>query len=276
MAPHSSDETSGAVLLSRAIEVATLPEENDDAYWAAVYQLRSAGPQECWALVAPLAQEGRTQVRALVPDVLRYFDPHPLREEAVNLMAEMLSTETQPTVLAAIAAAFVDLKHELAADLLPALLSHPDANVRSAAVHGLLTVTGPRTVRHFVAASTDGDTDVRNWATFGLRMLLGERGDAEAIDTEEIRNALAERLGDENDEIRAEAILGLATRQDPRALDPLKHELRHWPDWDHYLEAAAHLRSPQLYPLLKALLKQYPEEQGVLAAAIEACRPSGS
>lgn len=272
MAPHSRDETSGVALLSRAIAAATLLEENDRAYWAAVGQLRSIGPQECWVLVAPLAKDGRPQVRALVPDVLRYFEPHPLREDAVNLMAEMLLTETAPMVLAAIATAFVDLKHELAADLLPALLDHPIASVRSAAVHGLLTA-GPRTVQHLVKASTDSDTDVRNWSTFGLRMLLGERGDADAVDTEEVRNALAERLSDEHDEIRAEAILALATRRDPRALAQLKHELRHWPEWDHCFEAAAHLRSPDLYPLLQALLKEYPEEERALGPAMEACRP---
>jgi HEAT repeat protein len=168
----------------------------------------------------------------------------------------------------------VDLNHDLAAEILPPLLEHPNANVRSAAVHGLLTVAGPRTVGHFVRASTDRDADVRNWATFGLRILLGEVDDANALDTEEIRNAIAERLGDEHDEIRAEAILGLAIRQDPRALAQLKHELRHWPEWDHCFEAAAHFRSPELYPLLQALLQQCPEDEGALAAAIEACRPS--
>jgi hypothetical protein len=79
-----------------------------------------------------------------------------------------------------------------------------------------------------------------------------------------------QRLGDEDGEIRAEAILGL----DPRALAQLKHELRHWPEWDLCFEAAAHLRSPELYPLLQALLKEYPEEEAALGPAMEACRPS--
>ena len=214
-------------------------------------------------------------MRSLVPDTLRYFKTHSLREETVALLAQMLGTEASPVVLASIAGAFVDLSHERATELLPPLLTHIDASVRHAAVHGMLTVAGPGTVRYFVQASTDPDKDVRNWATLGLRQTLGEPGDADALDTEEVRNALAARLVDEEAEIRAEALLALATRRDERALEPLKHELRHWPEWDHCLEAAEHMGSADLFPLLTALLQQYPEEEPALRAAIEACKPPG-
>jgi HEAT repeat protein len=267
------DETSTSeALLACAIAEATRVEEDDDAYWAPIRWLRKKGAEVAWSLVAPLARDGRPAVRALVPDTLRFFEPHPLGEQTVALLAEMLETETSPLVLRSIASAFVDLRHARAAELLPPLLAHADANVRHAAVHGLLTVNGPETVRHFISASRDEDVDVRNWATFGLRMALGDVGDADAIDTEEIRSALAARLQDEDPEVRAEAILALATRRDPRALPQLKSELLDWPEWDHNIEAAQLFASAELYPLLSELLLRYPEEKATLSRALDACK----
>lgn len=274
MAGSSPDQMSDtSTPLGLAIEEATRDGEDDEAYWAAIERLRKEGVDAAWRRVTPLARDERAAVRSLVPDTLRHFQPHPRREETVALLAKMLETETSPLVLAALAAAFVDLRHERAAELLPALLNHTDASVRHAAIHGLLTVTGPRTVRSFVQASADPDSDVRNWATFGLRTLLGDVGADDAVDTDEIRDALAARLVDDEAAIRAEAILALATRRDRRALEPLKRELRSWPEWDHCIEAAQHLGSAELLPLLEALLQQYPEEESALRAALDACQP---
>jgi HEAT repeat protein len=268
------DETwTSEALLAHAVEEATRSDEDDDGYWAAVAWLRKKGVEQVWSLVAPLVGSPVPQVRALIPDTLRYFAPHPLREETVALLATMLETETSPLVLESLAGAFVDLRHPRAEELLPALLDHPDPRVRGAAIHGLLSVAGPATVGHFVRASTDDDADVRNWSTFGLRMLLGDMGDADVIDTEEVRNALLARLGDEDEEIRAEAILALATRRDLRALPTLQSELRDWPQWDHCIEAARYFGAPELYPLLTRLLHRYPEEESTLRSAIDACRP---
>ena len=183
--------------LSEAIDEATRPEEDDEAYWAAVEGLRKEGPSEAWRLVAPLALDPRPEVRALVPDVMRYFSPHPLRDEVVARLATMLETERGPIVLRSIALAFVDLRHPRAAELLPPLLESADPRVRRAAVHGLLSVPNATPTDCFVRASRDEDDDVRNWATFGLRVLMGEVDDLDARDTPEIRDALVARLDDE-------------------------------------------------------------------------------
>ena len=275
MTRSAPDETDSATPLAQAVNEATRAEIDEGAYWAAVERLRSEGVSKAWKLVTPLVQDERPEVRSLVPDTLRYFELHSLREETVALLAQMLETEASPVVLVAIASAFVDLSHERAAELLPPLLTHVDASVRHAAVHGMLTVTGPSTVQYFLQASTDPDKNVRNWATFGLRLTLGEPGEADALDTEEVRSALAARLVDEEAEIRSEALLALATRRDDRVLEPLKHELRHWPEWDHCIEAAEHMGSAELFPLLTALLQQNAEEEPALRAAIEACKPAG-
>lgn len=259
--------------LSEAIDEATRPEEDDEAYWAAVEGLREEGPSEAWRLVAPLALDPRPEVRALVPDVMRYFSPHPLRDEVVGRLATMLETERAPIVLQSIAMAFVDLHHPRAAELLPPLLESADPRVRGAAVHGLLSVPNATSTDCFVRSSSDEDDDVRNWATFGLRVLMGDVDDPDARDTPEIRAALVARLDDEVAEVRAEAILALATRRDARALPRLMHELREWPEWNHCIEAAEHFANPALHPLLLSLAREWPEEAAALAPAIRACAP---
>ena len=65
--------------------------------------------------------------------------------------------------------------------------------------------------------STDRDTSVRDWATFGLGSMI-------ARDTQQVRDALMARIGDADPDTRGEALVGLAARGDLRATEPLLKE----------------------------------------------------
>ncbi|MBB3910149.1 lyase [Sphingomonas desiccabilis] len=75
-------------------------------------------------------------------------------------------------------------------------------------------------MRKLIAMTRDGDLSNRDWAT----MLLA----SEDADTPEIREALLSAANDENDVVRAEALLGIAKRDRklalPLALDALSGE----------------------------------------------------
>jgi HEAT repeat protein len=58
---------------------------------------------------------------------------------------------------------------------------------------------------------SDKDSEVRDWATFGL----GGLGD---FDSPKIREALFKNLSDEDEDVREEALVGLARRKDPRSV----------------------------------------------------------
>ena len=64
----------------------------------------------------------------------------------------------------------------------------------------------------------DDDPDVRDWATFGL-------GTQVATDSAEVRDALADRLADADEDVRREALVGLARRRDRRAVNTAMHVL---------------------------------------------------
>ena len=71
-----------------------------------------------------------------------------------------------------------------------------------------------QSVRGLLKLTSDSDTDVRDWAVFGLGVL----GD---VDSPEIREALFRCLQDASQNVREEAAVGLAKRQDQRLIPKL-------------------------------------------------------
>ena len=77
----------------------------------------------------------------------------------------------------------------------------------------------PLSVTHLLELARDTDADVRDWATFGL----GVQGDC---DTPEIRDTLVRCLTDQNEDVREEAMVGLAKRKDRQVLPLLLQALQ--------------------------------------------------
>ncbi|MGW6566191.1 ankyrin repeat domain-containing protein [Streptomyces sp. NPDC054975] len=104
-------------------------------------------------------------------------------------------------------------------EALPELLglaAHPDVEVRRAlgcALTGPVPAGDPVAVATLVALSRDHDHGVRDWATLALAEV--------PEDTPVLREALAARLADDDEDTAAEAARGLAMRQDPRAVEVL-------------------------------------------------------
>ncbi|MBS0658387.1 MAG: HEAT repeat domain-containing protein [Verrucomicrobia bacterium] len=166
------------------------------------------------------------------------------------------------------------LSHRHDPATIPAVLpfsEHSDADLRYAAVIALSRYEDPAAVAALIQLSSDEDADVRNWATFGL-------GTQVDFDSPALRDALAARRFEADEEIRGEALIGLAKRQDPRALGAIAAELsgEFWGSW--CLEAAELLAHPDLYPLLVRCRERAPEADR-LKFAIEfdraevACQP---
>jgi HEAT repeat protein len=84
----------------------------------------------------------------------------------------------------------------------------------------------------------DEDAANRDWAT----LLLAQQD----LDTHEVRQALLTAAEDENEYVRAEAILGLAQREKALALPLLRRELRHERVAVPLFEAAALVADPVL------------------------------
>lgn len=151
--------------------------------------------------------------------------------------------------------------------VLSRLKNHDDSDMRDGVVHGLLDRDDPISVQTLVELSSDPDVDVRNWATFGIGTMIN-------IDNAEIRDALYRRTEDEDDEVRGEALRGLARRDDDRVVNLIICELLFILEAesfkDYVFEAAAMSGSSRLYDALMNVPE--PEDNSARAEAIAACR----
>jgi HEAT repeats len=150
------------------------------------------------------------------------------------------------------------------------LKNHPNPEVRFGVAFGLCVEEDQLAIQALIELTSDEDSVVRDWATFGL-------GTQTDLDTPQIREALYQRVIDPVDKVGAagEGLIGLVNRHDDRAFKlTLKHLQVSSPDYQ-ILEAAEALADPRLYPAL-VKLRDDPEydgfEKNYLEKAIAACK----
>jgi HEAT repeat protein len=125
------------------------------------------------------------------------------------------------------------LRHEYADN--PVIIGyrkHPNDRVRHAVAFALCGNTSMASVEALLDLMNDSDPLVRDWATTAI-------GGIVAIDGPEIREALLERVTDQDEITRAEAIHGLARRHDERVVPHLVYELTHLNELPYLFEDAA-------------------------------------
>jgi len=119
-------------------------------------------------------------------------------------------------------------------------------------------------LRRLIDLMRDEDRSNRDWATF----LLAQ----EEIDTPNVRNALIRAAKDDDDMVRAEAVLGLAIRDPLLALPFVQQALHADAVATPVLEAAALCAHPSLIADLRIWAKHSDQPLAKLAAdALAAC-----
>lgn len=153
-------------------------------------------------------------------------------EECFSVVSSLVQREKDLLPLLSGVHALGHIRNPLAIPLLIEHRLHPSAKVRFAVAFALGNFANDsRSVDTLLALMQDDDEDVRDWATFGL----GVQGD---LDSDQIREGLFDRLTDPDRNVRGESLLGLAKRQDQRALPALIAELNQPEIPDRAFEAA--------------------------------------
>lgn len=270
----------------------------EDEYWERIWALQRRVGRGTFDRCVGLLNGPDGLDRRIGADVLSqlgYRDDKPWADESIPHLLSRLEDSTDEDALVGIAGAFQHLGYgdnedhrRMALSRLRELCGHPDADVRESVVSALhAAVDGPDTlsleaVLLLCELTRDGARDVRDWATFWL-MELPEKG----IDLPEVRAALWARITDKDQEIRVQAINGLANHGDrdvlPYLLEELLDELVDDDalQWLDTFEAATTLADPVLLPLLRRLLPIMKEEPWIsecqaAIAACEAARPLGN
>jgi len=201
-------------------------EYEDKEPWDAVSKIRSNGSREAFSIAAEWLKDKSALRRARAAAILSQLrlpcevptekSEWPFRDEAYPLIAEMLNGENDPMVLDSGIAALGHLDNPAAIPTIASYAAHSDENVRFSVAYALGHFpNNAEAVSNLIFLTHDDDSDVRDWAVFGL----GVQGDA---DSPEIRDVLVERIADCDEDVREEALVGLSKRRDLRALPVLR------------------------------------------------------
>src|SRR3954468_14296540 len=200
--------------LEELIEPA-IREWRSDAEWApSIAALAWRGDEAVLEAARGLLGSDDPRARAVAAYVLGQLgvSERTFPAESAAALEALAARERDPEVLAAIASAFGRLGAPYGIDALLRLRGHEDARVREGAADALAGREDPRVLEALVELTRDPEPGIRDWATFALGALSPH-------DTPALRQALAERLDDRDDDTRIEAVHGLALRGDTRALD---------------------------------------------------------
>jgi HEAT repeat protein len=255
-----------ATVLDRAEKLAqddSLPEGEERR--AVVSELHRRGSSPVYEAATRWCASQQPLLRSLGADVLGqlgFSEGYPFAEPSTQTLMELLK-DREPNV---VDSALVALGHLNTGDLhtICALVSHASPEVRYAVAFCLGGRDDELAIQTLERLSRDEDADVRNWATFGL-------GTLSKADTPALRDALLERLADDDADVRGEAMRGLALRRDVRAARAILDELQRPEVSDLAIEAACEMPRKEFLPLLEALLAAEPQAEHV-RLAIEQCR----
>ncbi|WP_371784451.1 ankyrin repeat domain-containing protein [Streptosporangium subroseum] len=202
-------------LVERALPYRDVDEEAE-TWWTVASSLSRRGDQETFDALARLSVSEDPRKREFAVDVLAEFGfaegEKPYLEETLPILRRMAATEGDERVLRSVLGA---LGHHADPRSLPEVLEIISAEgwVRTQADPAALAAVLPQGhaegLALLISMTEDSDEEVRDWATMGLAGLQE--------DTEQIRDALAARLDDEDLNTVAEATRGLAVRGDTRA-----------------------------------------------------------
>jgi hypothetical protein len=265
-----------------ALVLAKDPDADDDEYWHPMGSLQHRLP-EVLERVSELLRSGNEKAREAAGTIWgqsRRATKWDVKQ-CVAILSDAVSRELAAPPLAAMLHALGQLHDERIVPIVTAFSHHSNSDARYALTHALAGHDNPDAIHTLIELSADSDEDVRNWATFNL-------GSQIDTDTSAIRDALAARLNESDDEIRGEAIVGLARRGDARCIGSLMNifdrpkadELR---DWVLVLEtvnavAESVANSPEavwLPILLRAKQLGIGDQTGI-QAAIAKCDPNGT
>lgn len=254
------------------IELAYSAQDKEE-YWHYIGALHGRGTIREFEAAAALCRSPDPGRREIGADILGQlgWSAHAFQAESVAILIGLL-TDDEDDVIASAAFSLGHRNDPAAIPELCRLIHHPNERVRLGVTAGLSRHEDSRAIQTLIGLSNDDSDDVRNWATFRL-------GSQIDMDSPEIRDALSARLSEENQEIRGEALVGLARRGDQTVVNYIMKELTSDEINVLVLEAAEALANPALYPLLLKWKSvedgnedQYFEKQ--LERALEACSQS--
>lgn len=233
-----------------------LQDWGSDDSWQAIAELQMRGSPESLAIARRFAKCRNWRKRALgmyiVSQLRKRQNGYPTgsAEYALAETQAMLLTGLRDSRIEVLCAAISGLDHRPHLSALPNLIAfatHPDQRIRLRVAIALGSYPELESIDALLKLATDITDEVRNWATFGI-------GSMHEADNPEIRDLLWLNLQDSDDDVRGEALVGLAFRRDERII-PVLLELLNDDCRFFELNAAELIASPLLLERLNTMKK---------------------
>lgn len=223
--------------------------KSNKGYWDNIWELRKRSTmsvfEKCWELV----HSNIPKDRIIGFDVLAQLgvSSRPFCKESVKLFFEILEYEKDYKVISSILFAIGHNNENLNQKQINQLIlykTNKDSFIRYALVSSLLGLENYQAIQTLIELSSDKVPSIRDWATFGIGSMI-------ETDHEEIRKALWKRTNDKNQNIKLEAIVGLAHRKDENVKNIIERELINGEYGTLLFESIEELNCIEFLPLLK-------------------------
>ena len=224
MSDTGPGELPDAELLAAALAAACADETDEgEVRWALVRALHRRPTGIIFEQARSWCSGSRAVERTLGADILAQLGttleggPVPFAHESAQILSQLLCDAEEGVLMSALFA----LGHLGAGEpaAIAKLAQHVSAGVRHAVAYALGGRDDGHSINVLIALTSDPDAEVRDWATFGL-------GSLSTIDSHDVRDSLFARLSDTDEEVRGEALVGLACRGDRRVVPLVIAELK--------------------------------------------------
>lgn len=230
-----------------------LNNKTQKAYWDNISELRKRPNPTVFKKAYEFAQSDFDKQKIIGLDVLQQlgFNPRYNKKQTVELHFELLEKKQSDNVLKSIFYGIGHNNEELSDKQISKLVTFQNVeniDVKHALISALSGVENIKAIETIIDFSKNKKSSIRNWATFGIGSLID-------LDTTEIRNALWDRVTDNDFETKSEAIVGLANRKDKRIKDVISTELENGDYGTLLFEAILTIRDKDFLPLLNRNLE---------------------
>ncbi len=149
-----------------------LTNKSKENYWKYVRELRKRKTDEIFTKSVLLTKSKSAKERMIGTDVLAQFGfPRRHKKEIINLFFELLKSESDKKVISSILYGIGHNNEKLTnrqVEFLCSFRNHKSIYVKYSLVSALCTIEKDKAIDTLIELSNDKDSDIRNWATFGI------------------------------------------------------------------------------------------------------------
>ena len=238
---------------SEKIFTRLLNNKTQKTFWDNIHELRKRPNKKVYNQAFKLANSKTEKEKIIGIYLLAQlgFDPRFQQQKTVDLYFKLLEYEKSPKVISAILSSIGHNNENINENQILKLIkfkNHTFSEIRFQLVLALSGLKNKNAIKTLIELSKDKYSDIRNWSTFAL-------GSQIELNNTEITKALWNRINDENQETKLEAIVGLTNRKDSRIKEIIKRELKNGEYGTLLFDAIETLNDKDYIPLLTENLK---------------------